>query len=113
MATRKANRTKRRYARRYSEREHKKYMRITFAAIALTLVIAACILVYQTNQLKKEEQHYMSQINQVQDDIEQEKQRQEELSNKIKMSTSDNYIEEEARKRLNYIYNGEILIKSK
>lgn len=113
MASRKANRARRKYARRFSEREHRRYMRITFVAIALTLVFAAGILLYQTNQLKQDEKHYMTQIEQVKEDIKQEKARQEELANKMKISSSDNYIEEEARKRLNYIYKGEILIKSK
>lgn len=113
MASRKANRAKRKYARRFSEREHKKYMRITFAAIAMTLFLAVGMLLYQTNKLKQDEQRYMAQIELVKDDIEQEKLRQEELSAKMKISSSDTYVEEEARKRLNYIYEGEILIKSK
>lgn len=104
---------RRRYSRRPSAKEQKKRLRLTFAGIGLILILAAGILVFQTNRLNQQKAVYAAQIEQLQSDIEDEEIRNEELTIKQKEVSSDTYIESEARKRLGLIREDEVLIKRK
>lgn len=109
----KRNSTGKKYIRRSSAREQKRHLRITFLCIGLLLVFAAGLLIYKTGQLQIQKQHYITQTEQLNAEIEKEESRKEELLRKKAEVSSDAYIESEARKRLNYVHKDEILIKRK
>lgn len=104
---------RKRYARRTSAKEQKKRLRLTFAGIGLILILAAGILGFRTAQLNQQKAVYAAQAEQLQADIEDEKERSEELLKKKLEVTSDTYIESEARKRLGLVREDEVLIKRK
>ena len=102
-----------RYVRRTSAKEQKKRLRLTFAGIGLIIILAAGILGFQTNRLNQQKEAYAAQIEQLQSDIETENQRHDELVKKKAEVDSKTYIESEARKRLGYVYEDEVLVKRK
>ncbi|MGN0293314.1 MAG: septum formation initiator family protein [Lachnospiraceae bacterium] len=104
---------RRRYTRRTSAKEQKRRLRLTFAGIGLILVLAACILGFQTVRINQQKAAYTAQVEQLQADIEDEQNRQQELLKKKIEVTSDAYIESEARKRLGLVREDEVLIKRK
>lgn len=104
---------RKRYARRPSAKEQKKRLQLTFAGIGLILILTAGILGFRTTRLNQQKAVYAAQAEQLQSDIEDEKNRNEELLKRKLEVTSDTYIESEARKRLGLVREDEVLIKRK
>lgn len=105
--------SRKRYVRRPSAKDQKKRLRLTFMGIGLIIMLAAGLLGFQTNRLNQQKKAYTAQVEQLQSQIEDEEARQDELMKKKLEVTSDAYIESEARKRLGYVYEDEILVKRK
>ena len=98
---------RREYRRRIPEKDLRKKTRRTIFAIALILVLAASILGYRTAQLYKQKASYTAQVQKLEEQIEQESIRHNELLRKKEEVTSDSYIEAQAREKLGLIYKGE------
>ncbi len=76
-------------------------------------MFTAGFLFFRLHQLNQQESIYQAQIKQIQSDIEEEQIRNTELLRRKEDVNSKEYIESEARSKLNYVYKNEILIKRK
>ena len=96
-----SNKTKRRRAV-----SHKRSM----VAIGLIVLLLAVVLALKTHSLQSQNAKYDAKIAELQQQIEDEQARSEELEERSVYVTTNRYIEEVARERLGLVYPGEILV---
>lgn len=106
-------RSVKRYSRRQSAREQKKKIHLTFLCVVLLLMFTAGFLFFRLHQLNAQGDIYQAQIEQIRSDIDDEQVRNDELLRRQQEVDSKEYIESEARNKLNYVYPHETLIKRK
>lgn len=102
-----------RRARQQARQKKHRRMKVlaTLCGFCLLICSLAIVLFVRTADLKNQMNQYQAQIEQLESDIQQEVQKTEQLQNELERVTSDEYIEAEARKRLGYVYENEILLQ--
>lgn len=88
-------------------RRHKR----SVLAISAVILLLAAVVSVDSVTLRAKEKSYQAQEMELQQRIEEEKARSEEISELEKYVGTDEYVEQVAREKLGLVYEGEIIFK--
>ena len=83
------------------------------AAIGCVAVVVLCVTVNQSRNLETRLAYYEERVAALEDSIEEEKLRTEEIEDKKEYLQTDEYVEEVARNRLGLVKDNEIVFEEK
>lgn len=92
----------------YRKKHQNRLSMILIILIVLMLVVVVCI---NSVKLKKKNESYQMRIEQLEEDIQKEEQRKQDLEEQGKYMKTKKYVEETAREKFGLIYKNEILIQ--
>ena len=106
------NDVKQKNRRKRQRRRAQKHRRSVFAISAVVLLLTVIVSV-DSMTLKAKDQAYRAQEAELEEKIEEEKARAEEIKNLDEYVGTDEYIEKVAKNKLGLVYENEIVFKAK
>ena len=91
--------------------QKKKHNKLSILCIMLVVMMLLGVIAYDSFNLKIKEEQYLSRIDELNSNIESEKQRTEDLKEFEKYTKTRKYAEEVAEDKLGLVHDGEIIFK--
>ncbi len=104
--------TKRRRPKRHRKRRMQRHKRSVLAVSAVVMLLFAVVSVNSIS-LKSKEKEYLGQEQDLEQQIEEEKARAEEIEELREYVGTDQYVEDVAREKLGLVHENEIILKEK
>lgn len=92
-------------------RQKKRQNRFSMVLVMIAVLMVLVVVSLRSVDLKRKQEHYGAQIEQLERQIEEETQRTAEIEEYEKYTKTRKYVEEVAKDKLGLVYEGEIIFK--